>query len=115
MLTRDRGAVDYLRSYRIMLDGKRIGSIKNGQTRTFSIIPGRHELVVKIDWCRSNSMNLEIREGQTLQASCSSPFRGIRWILAFACPFITPSRYISLALDPVPKLVPAEGSHLGGL
>jgi len=55
-LSRGTGYADRLRSYRVMLDGKEIGRIGNGETKSFPVGPGQHELVVKIDWCSSTTL-----------------------------------------------------------
>jgi len=48
-----------LRAYKVVLDGKVIGTIKDGEQVEFDVAPGRHQLQLKIDWCRSNIVDFE--------------------------------------------------------
>lgn len=53
----DRG-----RSYTIMLDGKYAGTIASGQSVNINTSPGLHTVSLKIDWCSSPDIVLNIKE-----------------------------------------------------
>ena len=53
------------RAIAIYLDGKKIGDIEYGEIKEFEIEPGIHNIKAKIDWCRSNSLELYIEDNQT--------------------------------------------------
>ena len=55
------------RSYKILVNGKELGKIKNGKTVTLDLEPGIHELRLEIDWCCSNSIEFEIAEGEEIE------------------------------------------------
>ena len=52
------------RSYKILIDGKKADSIKDGETSEVSPPPGLHSVVVKLDWSKSNTMNIKVEPGQ---------------------------------------------------
>jgi hypothetical protein len=71
VLRRERGGYrDILRSYQVMLDGKMAAKIKRGQTVTLPIAAGPHEIFVRIDWCRSPSVDVDAKAGQVIELSC---------------------------------------------
>ncbi|MDC6350896.1 hypothetical protein PP178_04985 [Zeaxanthinibacter sp. PT1] len=49
------------KAYRLFINGKQLGSIKNGETIQYSIEPGNHILKTDIDWFRSHTMVFEIQ------------------------------------------------------
>jgi hypothetical protein len=54
------------RSYSVHLDGVRVGRIKEGETKTFSASPGVHKVWVKIDWVRSNPIQIDVLPNGTI-------------------------------------------------
>ncbi|MGL5273048.1 MAG: hypothetical protein ACRC8J_06150 [Phocaeicola sp.] len=48
-LKRENRFVDQTRAYKIIIDGKQTGAIKNGETKEFTTTPGLHNVRVKID------------------------------------------------------------------
>ncbi|WP_026809509.1 hypothetical protein [Arenibacter latericius] len=50
------------RDFEIYLDGEKVGSIRDGNTLEIEVEPGRHQLIAKIDWCRSNVLEIELNE-----------------------------------------------------
>lgn len=70
-ISREWAKVDMLRAYKVVLDGKVIGKIKNDETRDFRIPSGSHELSLKIDWCRSNTIGFTAGSASTT-FSCGS-------------------------------------------
>lgn len=53
------------RKIEIFLEDKKIGTIKDGETKEFDIQPGEHVLTAKIDWCKSNDLIVSIKDGET--------------------------------------------------
>jgi hypothetical protein len=54
--------INAVRNYRLFIDGKKIGTLSNGQRKEFEIPPGQHTLVAKIDWCSSPNLSIVINE-----------------------------------------------------
>ncbi|MFH1998222.1 MAG: hypothetical protein ABIK28_01010 [Planctomycetota bacterium] len=72
---RQRQLADLVRAYRIFVDGKHIENIRFGQTKEMEITDGEHEVLLKIDWCCSNTIRLGSEAGEkTLK--CYNTFAG---------------------------------------
>ena len=54
-----------LREYQIYIDGQKIGTIANGETKEFETNNGQHSLVAKIDWSSSPELTLNFDNSQT--------------------------------------------------
>lgn len=65
------GLVDRLRAYRVILDGHEVGKIRRGERITFDVDPGRHEIYLKIDWCRSPTITLELAPKEETRLMCA--------------------------------------------
>jgi len=83
IVVRDSGYADRLRAYRILLDGIVIGTIKNGETKTFPIVPGSHSLSLKIDWCGSKPVKFAAADGTSVAFDARSNLRGAKILGAF--------------------------------
>jgi hypothetical protein len=95
VLSRERGGWrDRARSYDVVIDGERVAKIKRGSQVELPVAPGRHEIVLRIDWCGSPVLELEIQPGDSTQLSCApsgSPAGGLVNVLA------SPDSYIRLS------------------
>lgn len=75
-ISRDSGYADRVRAYLVMVDGKELGRLKNGETKTFPLEPGTHKIVMKIDWCGSNTITFSLADGESARFTCGSSLRG---------------------------------------
>ena len=92
-ITREKAYGDKLRSYNVILDGKKIGSIKEGETKSFDSTAGQHTLFLKIDWASSN----KIQFSGDAQFQCIHAAKGFfRILLAILYTSILSGRYITL-------------------
>jgi hypothetical protein len=82
VMSRDSGYADRVRDYRVLLDGAEIGRIGNGAEKSFDIAPGAHQLMIKVDWGRSNIECFTIAQDQSAKFRCGSNLRGWRLLLA---------------------------------
>lgn len=76
------GLTDHLRSYKVVLDGEVVGGLRSGESGAFDVAPGRHELFLKIDWGRSEKVNVNLAAGQTARFYCAprgNVFTGLYW------------------------------------
>jgi len=80
-LKRRREFADLLRSYRIVVDDDVIGRIRSGGEVRFDVAPGRHHMHLRIDWCRSNTLEFW-SDGKTLELECGSNLAGFRSLRA---------------------------------
>lgn len=61
---RIEGLRDRARAYKVMIDGQEAGTVRHGQQESFQVTPGTHEVFLKIDWCRSPKLSVEVAGGQ---------------------------------------------------
>lgn len=61
-----------LRSYRIYIDGVKVGKVADGAMESFEVTAGTHTIEVKIDWCSSPTISLNVGEGEQEIATVGS-------------------------------------------
>ncbi len=73
VLTRNNktGWDDAARAYIVCIDGKKVGDIREGETKNFEVSEGVHSLQLKIDWCSSPVQQFTMEQGKTIYAQCS--------------------------------------------
>lgn len=62
--------VDRRRSYRVFIDGEKVGTIDAGNTEVFSVTAGQHDLQVKVDWATSEKAQVEVEDGDQVEFVC---------------------------------------------
>ncbi len=68
---------DRRRRYRVFVDGQKVGLLGDGDGPLIvQVSPGPHNLCVKIDWCSSNTLRVDVKPGQRLVAECGSNAQG---------------------------------------
>lgn len=99
IITRSGEYANRLRAIKIFADGTLLGTIGNGETKTFDIAPGTYSLQAKIDWCRSNALTVDIGENASRQFYLDSFARHSKLGAFAAIYYITfgASRYLHLA------------------
>lgn len=55
--------VDRARSYTVVLDGRKVGKLRNGQAAEYAISPGAHVLQVRLDWSGSQRLAFDTLDG----------------------------------------------------
>ena len=98
VIKRDTCYADRLRDYKIELDGTIIGTIADGQKKSFDVKPGSHVLRMKIDWGGSNRLSFQAHSGKNLHFKCASRARGAKVFLAIVYASVLAQRYIKLEL-----------------
>ncbi|TNE54984.1 MAG: hypothetical protein EP344_13900 [Bacteroidetes bacterium] len=111
IITRKSEFVNRIRKYSIYLDGDKIGTIGDGETKEFDLAPGDHELKTTLDWCGSRTLRFHLAEGDTRRVETSG-FRYNNWLFVFvfvsmiAYSFLeSPMRNYVLMLSLVPLAV----------
>jgi hypothetical protein len=92
---RKEGLRDRARAYKVMIDGQEAGTIRHGSQESFQVVPGTHEAFLKIDWCRSPKLTIDVGGGQRAKLICAPS--GTIWTAIFAIVF-KPTRYIDAEL-----------------
>jgi hypothetical protein len=96
-IVRDAGYADRLRAYQVILDGVKIGEVRDGQTQQFAVSPGQHTLSLKIDWCGSKVIDFAIAGENQVTFHAKSNLRGPRIIAALW--FVIFDRHAYLLLE----------------
>lgn len=76
------GLTDHLRSYKVVIDDEVVGRLHPGESCAFDVTPGLHVLFLKIDWGRSEKVNVNLTAGQTARFCCAprgNVFTGLYW------------------------------------
>jgi hypothetical protein len=63
---------DVLRTYKVVIDGTAVADIRRGETKTFDVPPGQHEIHLEIDWATSRRLALKLSEGDVASLTCSA-------------------------------------------
>ena len=88
---RKEGLRDRARAYKVMIDGQEAGTIRHGSQESFQVTPGTQEVFLKIDWCRSQKLTVDVAGGQRATVTCVPS--GTIWTAIFAIVF-KPTSYI---------------------
>lgn len=95
-IIRDAGYVDLLHAYVVLLDGKKIGELKNGESKTFKISPGAHSIWMKIDWCGSKTLQFYSVDTEPAAFKVSSNLRGFKLLFGFWYILFDQSSYLAI-------------------
>ena len=80
-IQRRKSFCDVLRSYKVTLDGVDTTTLRNGETVTLQLTPGRHRLELNIDWCGSEEIQFDAEPGECVAFNCGSALNGWRFFL----------------------------------
>jgi hypothetical protein len=61
---------DRSRAYKVMIDGKDAGSIREDEELVTSVAAGAHRVRVKIDWTGSEEIRVDVEPGMCLSFVC---------------------------------------------
>jgi hypothetical protein len=72
VLTRERGGWrDRFRGYAVMIDEKEVGKVRRGERHEFAVTPGHHRIFLKVDWCKSPTLEVDAEPHDVIQMSCA--------------------------------------------
>ncbi len=72
-ITRNNDLFGIYRTLKVYIDESHVGGVKWDKSTDFSISPGKHKLVVKMDWCKSEPLEFEVGENELLEYQVSGP------------------------------------------
>ena len=61
---------DKWRAYTVLVDGNVVGKVRRGASMSTQILPGAHIAQLRIDWCSSPLLPIEIPIGAELHLEC---------------------------------------------
>ena len=80
-----------LRSYKVLIDGKSVGTIAAGAVEQFPVKDGRHTISIRVDWCRSQELPIEKRADENVLLWCGATYNDWRCIFMG---FLQPKKYV---------------------
>jgi len=83
-----------MRAYSIEIDGDKIGTIKEGETKDIPIDEGAHIVKLKIDWACSNELQINVSSGEDINLECGNAMRGWKIILVIFYTTIWRKKYL---------------------
>ena len=84
---------DSLLRYDIIIDGEAVGRIGAGEEQLVTATHGEHELWLRISWCRSQRLSLQLRDDTVVEVGCRPGTALAVWAITFGR-----DRYIDLHL-----------------
>jgi hypothetical protein len=75
ILNRKGEWINRLRSYKVFIDDQPVGTIRNGGTEEFSVNPGIHKMICKINWTSSREYEFEVEANQKIFLQVKSGLR----------------------------------------
>jgi hypothetical protein len=84
---------DRLRAYEVLLDDRKVGSLRSGETLNLRLEPGVHRLKLKLDWCSSPEFELDGSTEHLLHCKA-----GGSALMALIDIIFRPNKYISLEM-----------------
>lgn len=77
---------DRTRDYRVFIDGAQVAQVASGDEIGIPIAPGRHVMQLRIDWCRSEALHVDIAPGEVQAFECgpsARPWLALLYITVF--------------------------------
>lgn len=82
IINRSSEFANLFRSIEIYLEDRKIGELKNGESKQLNIAPGKYVLKAKIDWCTSNEINIDVHSDEIIRFNLSgrNPFLAFYYV-----------------------------------
>lgn len=66
------GYTEHLHPFKVVIDGGVAGQLGAGESGAFEVAPGSHKVFVKIDWCRSETVDVHLGGDQKANFRCET-------------------------------------------
>lgn len=83
IINRTSEYLNRLRNCDVYIDGKKVDTISNGETKEFNISAGQHSILIKIDWCSSQILLVDINDNETKSFKVGG-FKNGNWLIPAA-------------------------------
>jgi hypothetical protein len=57
-------------AYKLLIDGTVAGSVREGASVKVAVDPGHHQVWMRIGWCRSRKLDVEVKDGGGVRLVC---------------------------------------------
>ncbi|MGB8193708.1 MAG: hypothetical protein WCF67_17380 [Chitinophagaceae bacterium] len=100
-ISRESEYANRFRKINIILDGKKVGELANGESKDFEITEGVHTLHATIDWCGSNPVSFTIadQEKKTIGLTSFAKHNPIGIFAAFYYILFATKKYLHLRMQ----------------
>jgi hypothetical protein len=89
-----------MRTLSVFINNQKVGGIPYSEQRVFHLDPGIYNVQVRMDWCRSKPLQVELYNNESLDLYCGSRFVGKRWILNLVALFFCPRNFFLVGTKP---------------
>lgn len=72
IISRSSEWMNRMRSFKVFINGNQEGTLKNGGSEEFSVLPGTISVQCKVDWYSSKPFSIDVKEGETAYLRVSS-------------------------------------------
>lgn len=72
-ITRYQDFFGIMRKLKVFIDGEHVGNVQWDNSKEFSISSGPHQLCVKMDWCKSEPINIDVGENEIVKYEVTLP------------------------------------------
>jgi hypothetical protein len=75
---------DMARDYIVLVDGNERGRVADGQEIRLHVEPGRHRVQLKIDWCSSPAIDVDVPAGGAQVLDCgpnATPLTALAYVI----------------------------------
>ena len=76
---------DRARSYKVLIDGRQVGMLRQDDAATYTVEPGTHTVQMKIDWCTSRKLSVDVPNDGTTEVTCRPGHSS--WTALYDCIF----------------------------
>jgi hypothetical protein len=66
------GYTEHLHPFEVVIDEEVVGRLGPGESGAFEVAPGSHELFAKINWCRSEKVDVDLTGNQKVTFRCET-------------------------------------------
>jgi hypothetical protein len=91
-LTRARDGCGSARNIGVLIDDQMVGEVPCGCRFEFPLVPGKHSVSVKMDWCRSAAYEVMLRPGEMVELESCVRWRGFWALLSLPTALLSPTR-----------------------
>jgi hypothetical protein len=79
-----------------VVDDQTVASVKHDETKEVTVESGKHRIWMRISWCRSEILDIDVQDGDKIRLVCRGNARPGRVLLSVTT---FRSQYIDLQLD----------------
>ncbi len=91
---------DKFREYEVILDNNYLGNIYAGETKNFEVASGNHTIYLKIDWCRSNTLDFHVSENEVFEFECGNSVTGWKRLFDVIYTIFLRNKYLWIKIKP---------------